>query len=106
MKNYIQRGDVLDVTLAADVASGGVVVAGELVGVATTAGVTGDVVSVNLCGVFEVAKATGAISLGAKVYWDAANSNATTTASGNKQIGHAWVAALSGDATVQVKLLW
>lgn len=106
MKNYIQNGDVLDAVLGADVASGGVVVVGELVGVATTAGKSGDTIAVNLCGVFEVAKATGAINQGAKVYWDAGNSNATTTASGNKQIGHAWLAAQSGDATVQVKLLW
>jgi predicted RecA/RadA family phage recombinase len=53
-------------------------------------------------GVFIIAKAAGAISAGATVYWDSANSVITTTSSGNKRAGFAAEAALSGDATAKV----
>ncbi|NDB19236.1 MAG: DUF2190 family protein, partial [Actinobacteria bacterium] len=44
----------------------------------------------------------GAIGQGALVYWDATNSNVTTTSSGNKRAGKAAAAAASADTSVQV----
>lgn len=104
MKNYSQRGDIITVTVGADVASGGVVVVGDLVGVAVGAAANGTQAEVCLTGVFELAKVSGAINQGVKVYWSAADSAVTTTASTNKLVGHAFVGAASGDATVLVKL--
>ncbi len=104
MKNFIQEGDVLDITLSADVASGGVVVAGDLVGVAVTDGKNGETIAVSFDGVYELPKATGAISVGAKLYWVVADGNISTTASGNKFLGYAAAAAVSGAATVRAKL--
>jgi predicted RecA/RadA family phage recombinase len=51
-----------------------------------------------------VPKASGAITQGAKLYWSAANSNLTTTASGNTFVGLAAEAAASGDASVKILL--
>lgn len=105
MQNFIQKGDVLEyVVPAGGVKSGDVVVAGTLVGVAVKDGVEGEVVAVNLTGVFELPKATGAITQGAEVYWSTANKNITTTAADNVKIGNAFVAAASADATVRVRL--
>ena len=94
----------MTVTVGADVASGDVVVAGSLVGVATTSAKNGEECEVSLTGVYELAKATGAISQGAKVYFVSADKNFTTTASGNTLAGYAFKAAASGDTTVLVKL--
>lgn len=63
-----------------------------------------DVAVVALEGVYTLPKATGAITLGAKLYWDNTAKNVTTTASGNTFCGYAWTAQASGDTTVQVKL--
>jgi predicted RecA/RadA family phage recombinase len=75
-----------------------------LFGVAVNKLANAEVGAFNLVGVYELAKATGAITAGAKVYWDNSAKNVTTTASGNSLIGAATVAALSGDATVIVRL--
>ena len=49
-------------------------------------------------------KATGAVSQGAKLYWDNTNKVLTTTASGNTIVGVAAEAALSGDANAKILL--
>lgn len=105
MQNFIQKGFVLDYLVpAAGVKSGDVVVAGELVGVAVKDGVEGEMVAVNLTGVFELPKVTTAITLGAALYWDATNERVTTTATDNVKIGHAFQAAANGTATIHVRL--
>ncbi len=73
MKNAFQDGRVIDVTLTADVASGGVVTQGRLIGVAVMAGVVGDIVPVHVEGVFRLPKLnTAVIAAGAPVTWDIA----------------------------------
>lgn len=106
MKNFIQDGKVINVVLAAIIASGGVLQVGQLVGVAVTSGAIGDTVAIQLFGVFTINKAAGALSQGALLYWDDTAKNVTTSsASGaNAKIGYAWASAQSGDATVQVTL--
>lgn len=101
MKNRIAPGFVLDYTIpaATTITAGQIVVVGALIGVAVNGGTTGDVIAVNLTGAYELNKASGAIAIGAKVYWNSGNSNVTTTASGNTFIGNAYKAALSADAT-------
>ena len=105
MKNFVANGEVLDVTLGADTASGALVATGKLVGVAQTSGKSGETIAVSLCGVYTVPKASGAMTKGAALYYDAGAGNVTTTASGNTACGWAWADAASGDATVQLRLL-
>jgi len=104
MKNFVQSGDTIDVTLGGTFASGAGILVGTLVGVCASSGVSGDVVPVSLKGVYTLPKASGAISVGAKVYWDNSAKNITTTTSGNTFAGYAVAAAQSGDATANILL--
>ena len=80
MKNTIAQGDVLPyVVPAGGVISGGLVLVGSLVGVAVTTGAEDDVVSVNIKGVYEVAKITGAVAQGQALYHNGTASLTTAT---------------------------
>lgn len=103
-KNFIHEGDVLNYTAGANIASGQFVLIGTIGGVAIAAIANGSTGAVRVKGVFSIPKASGAVTQGAKLYWDATNSVLTTTASGNTIVGVAAAAAQSGDATVQVLL--
>jgi predicted RecA/RadA family phage recombinase len=107
-QNYIESGEVLDYTVpsGATVTSGTPVIVGELVGVALGSGTEGQVVAVKFDGVFEFPKATGAITQGAKAYWDATASKVTATEASNKLIGYAWKAELSAATTVRVRMVY
>ena len=106
MKNYIQEGDVLTLTPAADVASGvGYLFGASLFGVAV-----GDV-TVNTPGAFctegviEIGKTSAlAIAVGDRVYWDAINKVVNKTATAQQCVGIAVEAAANPSATVKVKL--
>lgn len=89
MKNYVYSGRTMTVAAPYDVASGGLVVVGGLFGVAAHAALTGQDVEIQIGGVYtDIPKTSAqAWTLGAKVYWDAANKLATTTAAGNTPIG-------------------
>jgi len=105
MKNFVQIGDVLDYTPGSAVASGAVVVMGVRIGIAVAdiaANATG---AVRVKGVVELAKlGTDTPAQGALLYWDAANSRLTTTASGNTLAGYAAKAAGNGATTVWLHL--
>lgn len=105
MKNFIQAGSNLTIPAPAIVASGGVVVAGSIIGIAAGSATVGQSVDVVVTGVFRLPKvAADAITLGALVHWDAAAELATTTATGNTKIGVAVEAAAASTATVAVRL--
>ena len=106
---YVHEGDAIDYTPGADVAAGDVIVQGELVGVAKQPITANALGALAVKGVFDFPKTTGggtAISAGAKVYWDEANTVATTDDGGgaNKLIGKVAKAAADEDATVRVRL--
>jgi predicted RecA/RadA family phage recombinase len=110
---FVHNGRAVDYTPGSAVAAGAVIIQGPLVGIATRAIASGELGALETEGVFDIVKATGAISAGALVYWDAdgdpvsgtAGSGAlTTTSSGNTLAGKAVAAAVSGDATVRVKI--
>lgn len=103
-KNYVQDGKVLNYTAGADIASGQFVLIGAIGGVAIGKIANGATGAVQIQGVFSVPKASGAVTQGAKLYWDATNSVLTITSSGNTIVGVAAAAAQSGDATVQILL--
>jgi predicted RecA/RadA family phage recombinase len=102
---FVQQGDGIDFVAGADVNRGDVVVQGDLVGIATADVANGATGTITVEGVFDVVKDSSiSISAGAKVYWDAVNSQAVTTATGNKLIGKAVEAAGSGATLVRVRL--
>ncbi|MDO5704268.1 MAG: DUF2190 family protein [Paracoccus sp. (in: a-proteobacteria)] len=95
MKNFIAIGNNLTVPLD-DIAMGEGVIAGNgylvgaLFGVAAASVeyVAGAECVLNLTGVYDLPKQPSqAWTVGAKVYWDATNDRATTTATGNTLIG-------------------
>lgn len=106
MAKFIQNGEALDFTNASGskINAGDVVVFGSRVGIAAADIANGATGAVHVVGVFEFPKATGAITLGAAVYWDATNKKITTTSTSNTLAGFAVAAAESADETVKVKI--
>lgn len=89
---------------AGGVASGDGVLVGAIFGVAQRAAAQNEMVDVAVVGVYALPKATGAISAGARVFWNDTARNVTTTATGNYNIGYAMSAAGASDTTVSVLL--
>lgn len=88
------------------ISSGDVVVVGSMVGVALVDIASGATGAVRFTGVFKLAKKNGdTITQGAPLYWDAGNSELTTTELDNALAGVAWSAQASSDATVLIKLM-
>lgn len=71
MKNFIQPGEVIDVTVGADVASGGVIVINDHIAVATTAIANGATGAALVHGVVELpCVSADVIGVGHKLYWN------------------------------------
>ena len=105
MKNFIQPGRIIPVTAPAAVKSGDLVLVGKLFGVASSDAASGALVELCTEGVFTLPKVSAqAWTEGAAIYWDSAEAKATTTASGNTQIGHAAEVAANPSASGNVRL--
>ncbi len=107
---FVQDGESIDYTPGSDVASGQVVVQGDLVGVAKRPIAANEPGSLAIVGVFDFAKEAGGgvtFAVGAVAYWDATNKVAVATDGGgtHKRLGKVFLAAADADATVRVKLL-
>lgn len=109
---YWQRGETIDYTPTDDLANGDVVDLATRIGVAGNDIPADETGAVHVVGVFEIPKATGAVTVGQALYWDKAAKNITTAAGSslantpaNTPAGWAVAAAGSSDATVLVKLL-
>lgn len=105
---YWQRGETIDYTTTEALANG------DVVDLATRIGVAGDDIpakgtgAVHVVGVFEIPKATGAVTVGQALYWNKTAKNITTAAGSspaNTPAGWAVAAAAANDSTVLVKLL-
>jgi len=107
MATKYSEGLRIDYTPSGAVDSGDVVVQEDLIGIAT-ADIAADALgTLDVEGVFDVAKNTGsgeAIVAGAIVYWDDTNDVCTETSSGNTYMGKTILAAAADDATARVKL--
>ena len=110
---YIQEGKAVDYTPSVDVPAGTVVAIFELIGITHRDIAAGQLGALNVQGVYEVVKGTGAgkaITEGMKVYWDAANKVVTAAQyDGDPPVtlpymGKALKAAGDNDATVTVRL--
>lgn len=104
MKTAIAEGNSISLAAPYQRNSGQACRVGKIFGVAVNDVANGVVGQFLTEGIFDITKTTGAISVGDAVYWDNTNKYCTTTAAGNCEIGVSTVAALSGDATVRVKL--
>ncbi len=103
-KDYIQDGNTIRITATKAVASGDVVVAGDLIAIAVTDAAKNDDFVGLTKGVFNVkAKQADDIKQGAVLYWSDAD-GATLTAGSNKRLGIAWRDSGASVATVDVKI--
>lgn len=105
MKNFIAPGRNISIPAAADTASGDVVVAGALVGIAAGAALSGATLDVALEGIYAVSKVSAeTFAVGALVYFNTSTKLATSTVGSNPVLGHAIEAAGNGAAAVKVRL--
>ena len=102
---YKQDDCTLPYTPGSAVTGGDVVVQNGLVGVALRDIASGVLGAVQIEGVFNFPKATGALSAGQKVYWDSANSNVSRLSSVGPLVGSVVTAVVSGATTVDVLLM-
>lgn len=102
---FVQDGRMIDHTPVGALASGDVVVQGDLIGVTVRPLAAGELGSLVVDGIFDFAKNTGvAYTVGQILYWDDTNNVVTTTATGNKQLGKVVRAAATTDTSVRVRL--
>src|SRR5690606_15780995 len=102
---FVQDGKDIDFTPVTDIAPGDVVVQGDLIGVSKRHIAANEPGSLAVTGVFEIPKASAdVIAVGVKVYWNATDERAVTTATGNKLLGKAVQAAGAGTTAVRVLL--
>lgn len=103
--NFVQPGEVLDLTAPYQRNAGQAAKIGSIVGVAVNTVANAAVGQFAFTGVWTLTKATGqAWTEGALIYWDDTNKNCTTTSTSNTRIGVATAAAASGDTTGKVRL--
>lgn len=103
MADYRQEGCSIDYTPTTAKTAGSVVVHRGLIGLVKTDIAANELGALVVEGVFRFDKPSGAIALGQKCYWDAANSQANTAGTG-PYLGYAVAAAASGDTTVDVSI--
>lgn len=107
MKNFIQEGEYVELTVNRDVKSGGGFLAGSLFGVAVGDVANDGTGNFKLSGVFTLpALSTSTFTQGAKAYWDNSDGklHVTNAASGNTLIGEVLEAKTSGGTTAVVRL--
>lgn len=105
MKNFIQPGDMMEITAAAALSSGDGVLQGSVFGVAAIDVAIGEKVNIALEGVYELPKKSADVfAQGAKAYWDNTLKEVTVTAMGNSLIGVAHAAAGAGILKISVRL--
>ena len=110
---YLYRGDMIDYVPEADVAAGEIVIVNDLLGIAKLDIKAGTLGALSLSGVYEVTKATGAvtsIAFGKNAYWTgtvattAADDGAETNPVAYRFLGKVVHAAAENDTTVRVRL--
>lgn len=105
MKNFIQPGDVIDITAGATLTSGQALLVTTMFGVVMEPAVSGQVVGLAVSGVFDLPKvAAQTPAVGATVYWDDTAKNVTTTVGSNTKIGVCVRVPGASDPTIRVRL--
>ncbi len=106
---YVQPGEVIDYVAGSNIAVGQVVRIGNILGVALAAIASGATGSVQITGVFEVAKVSGAvIAQGESLTWDASASafddNLATPGTGDVTGPPAVAFEAKGNGTTTIKV--
>lgn len=105
MKNFVQEGEMMEITAAAAIESGDGVLQGAVFGVAAIDAAIGEKVNIALEGSFELKKkAADSFIQGAKAYWDNTLKEVTSTSVGNSLIGVAQEAAAAATTKMVVRL--
>lgn len=104
MRNFVSRGEKLNVVYPYAVNAGSGALIGALFGVAACNQAQGSAGALVTVGVYDLPKAAGAVAIGAKLYWDDAAKKLTTTAAGNTYVAVALAAAVAGAASVTARL--
>lgn len=106
MKNYIADGNTMPFTAGATIASGGLVVVGDLAGVAITDVANGATGTLQLTGVVKLVKAAAAneIVAGAPCYHVAGEITHTDNSGANKLVGYAFATASAAATEITVRL--
>lgn len=108
-KNYIQPGNVIDVTAGSNISSGAAIVVGTILAVALVDIANGESGSAQIEGVFELPKlSTAVITAGQKLIWDVSASQFIVAAAATGDLDGCAVAieaAGNGTTTVLAKLL-
>ena len=115
MQKKVQPGKTIEYTAGSAVAAGDPVLIGVVFAVAVANIAASEMGACEVEGVFSLPKATGAITQGDQLYWDAdgdpvggtAGTGALTTSDdsgANSPVGKAWDAAASDDETVNIKI--
>ncbi len=110
MKNFVQKGDALDLTAPTGGVTAGVPVKINNLVVVSACDVDGGLPFAGyIRGVFDItaegAESGQAFAEGETVYWDATNKRATKTATGNTAFGYAVAAKATADTVVRVVLV-
>lgn len=106
MKNFVYQGQMVAIIAAATIASGALVRANSLIGVAATDAAIGDEVELMTTGVFDLPKTSAqAWAVGEPIYAIAGTSVLTNVpGTGNYLVGVAVAAAANPSATGRVRL--
>ena len=104
-KNFIAKGDVIDVIAGGNVASGSLQVVNDVVGVALNDAVSGESYPLALAGVFEVTAETAlAMAVGERLFYDSGNGWLDLTAAGQLNVGTCALAKDTSTAVVWCRL--
>jgi len=105
MKTFIQDGNIITVTAAANIASSDGVLVGNIFGISVMDAVAGDEVEIATVGVYELPKlSTAVIAQGDRVAWNSSTGKVVVPATGMFPLGVATLAAGNGTATIKVRL--
>jgi predicted RecA/RadA family phage recombinase len=101
---FVQRGETVDFIPSRTISAGEVLRFGALIGVVKIPVAAGELGALHLSGIYDVAKATGAITAGSKVYWNESTESVTAEATGNHFLGIAACHAPAAASKVRVIL--
>ena len=105
MNTLLTNGETIEVVApSGGYSSGQPVKVGSLVGISSNKYLQNDTAVISLRGVHQVAKAVGAWSAGALLYWDDTNKVFTTTNTSNTFSGYAYRDAQSADGSGYILL--
>jgi predicted RecA/RadA family phage recombinase len=106
VRNYVQRGDTITLPLpaGADLHSGDPILVGAIFGVCGYRPPTGGQIEVGVVGVYELAKAPGALNAGDLAYFDPNSRLITAVDTGTALVGTVIAAAAHDGPTAHVRL--